>query len=87
MTKHPCEGMTRSEITAFEAIAINRQPRCSKKTIDTLLARGVIAKEEKQVHLADGLPPSVVSDYYVPLPVHVQWCEWAAWKQRDRCST
>jgi hypothetical protein len=37
MTKHPCEGMTRSEITAFEAIAINHQPRCSKKTIDTLV--------------------------------------------------
>ena len=67
MTKHPCEGMTRSEITAFEAIVINPQPRCSKKTIDTLLARGVIVKEEQQVHLADGLPPSVVSDYYVPL--------------------
>jgi hypothetical protein len=27
MTKHPCEGMTRSEITAFEAIAINHLNR------------------------------------------------------------
>jgi hypothetical protein len=30
------------------------------------------------VHFSDGLPPLVVDDFYVPLPVHLQWCEWGA---------
>jgi hypothetical protein len=38
MIKHPCEGMTRAQIAAFEAIAINRPPNCSKATIEKLLA-------------------------------------------------
>jgi hypothetical protein len=29
MTKQPCEGMTKAEISAFEAIEINRRPNCS----------------------------------------------------------
>lgn len=79
-TKHPCHGMSRAEITAFEAIAVNHDPRCSKKTLERLLERGLIAKQDRLVHFSDGLPPSIATDFYVPLPVHIQFCEWAGEK-------
>jgi hypothetical protein len=70
--------MTRAEINAFEVIAINQRPRCSKKTLDRLLERGLIEKLEKKVHFRDGLPPSIMTDFCVPLPIHYQWCDWSA---------
>jgi hypothetical protein len=76
--QHPCHGLSRAERNAFEAIAINLKPKCSARTIQRLLERGLIAKQEKSVHFSDGLPPLVVDDFYVPLPVHLQWCEWGA---------
>ena len=56
MIKHPCDGMKASEKAAFEAIAVNQPPRCSKKTIDALLEKGVISKLEKSMGFRDGLP-------------------------------
>ena len=79
MTKHPCQGMTKAEITAFEAIAINRSPNCSKKTIEKLL---VIVDEKRNVNFKDGLPPVAVDDYFVPLPIHYQWCQWVSERYR-----
>lgn len=43
-----------------------------------LLERGVIMKEKKRVAFPDGLPPAVVDEYQVPLPIHIRWCEWAS---------
>ncbi len=80
--QHPCHGMTKAETDAFEAIAINLAPSCSKKTLTSLLERGLIMKQEKRVSFRDGLPPSVVDEYYVPIPIHIQWCEWADQKHR-----
>jgi hypothetical protein len=75
MTDHPCRGLSRAQISAFEAIAINRLPNCSKRTIEKLLAHGAIATQERNIR--EDLPPSVFANYYVPLCVHIQWCEWA----------
>jgi hypothetical protein len=69
--------MTKAAIAAFEWIAINQPPRCSKATLQKLLDRGVIAAQEETSLIMDGLPPLTRADYYVPLPVHYQWCEWA----------
>ncbi|EKS34508.1 hypothetical protein [Afipia broomeae] len=77
-TKHPCDGMTRAEVNAFEAIAVNQKTRCSKRTLDRLLARGLIEKLEENISFRDGLPPAITTDFYVPFPIHYQWCEWAA---------
>lgn len=73
--EHPCKGMTRAEIAAFEAIAINRSPHCSKRTLEALLSRGLIEKEERK-NLSDV--------YFVPLPLHIQWCEWAGERYRGK---
>ena len=80
--QHPCYGMTRAQTKAFEAIAINLKPHCSNETLIRLLDRGVIMKQEKRVAFRDGLPPSVMDEYYVPLQIHIQWCEWAGQKYR-----
>jgi hypothetical protein len=82
MVQHPCHGMTRAETKAFEAIAINLKPHGSKETLTRLLDRGVVVKQEKHVAFRDGLPPSVMDEYCVPLPIHLQWCEWAAQRYR-----
>lgn len=83
MTEHPCQGMTKAEIAAFEAIAINRPPHCSKQTLERLISRGVIERHGKKANFRDGLP-SIITDFYVPLPVHIQWCEWASERYRGK---
>jgi hypothetical protein len=83
VTEHPCQGMTKAEIAAFEAIAINRPPHCSKLTLERLIARGVIERYGKKANFRDGLP-SIITDFDVPLPVHIQWCEWASERYRGK---
>jgi hypothetical protein len=78
MVRHPCEGMTRAETKAFEAIAINLKPRCSVRTLNRLVERGLISKQERRIASGDGLPAAVFVEYYVPLPIHILFCEWAA---------
>jgi len=75
VTEHPCRGMTRAEIAAFEAIAINRSPHCSKRTLERLFSRGMIEKSERK---------ALLDDYFVPLPIHIQWCEWASERYRGK---
>ena len=43
-----------------------------------ILQRGVIASQETRISFRDGLPSTIVTDYYVPLPIHYQWCEWGS---------
>jgi hypothetical protein len=76
MTDHPCKGLTKTQREAFERIAINQFPRCPQSTLDALLKRGVI--ECTNEARRDALGSYLVQNYYVPLPVHAQWCEWAS---------
>lgn len=78
MTEHPCKGLTRAETAAFEAIAINLIPSCSKATLQKLLDRGLIVRQSKLTHFNDGLPALRSDEYHVPLPIHYQWCTWAS---------
>ncbi|MET4842662.1 hypothetical protein [Bradyrhizobium japonicum] len=50
MTDHPCKGMTRAATRAFEAVAINQVPRCSKATLQVLIDRGLIVRQNKLTH-------------------------------------
>ncbi|WP_213740413.1 hypothetical protein [Bradyrhizobium sp. dw_411] len=78
MVRHPCDGLMRAETKAFEAIAINLKPRCSVGTLTRLVERGLIVRQERRIAFGDGLPAAIVDEYYVPLPIHIQFCEWAA---------
>jgi len=77
MTDHPCKGMTTAQIAAFERIAINQSPVCGMKTMDALLKRGVVVKSKDEWR-RDAVGPYPVTTFYVPLPIHAQWCEWAS---------
>lgn len=77
MTDHPCKGMTKAQVAAFELIAINQVPRCRQETLDALLAAGVILRGEDE-HRRDAMGVYTIPNFFVPLPVHMQWCEWAS---------
>ena len=77
MTDHPCKGMTPAQIAAFEALAINQTPHVGQKTIDILIKRGVVAYGPFKT-MRDALGTYTVPTFYVPLPIHAQWCEWCS---------
>lgn len=77
MTDHPCKGMTKAQRDAFEAIAINLQPQCTWPTIDVLLKAGVIERGEGEKR-RDAMGTYEIPSFFVPLPIHMQWCEWCA---------
>src|ERR1700760_4914775 len=47
MTDHPCKGLTRAQIDAFEQIAMNSFPGCTYGTIQKLLDRGLVAPRKR----------------------------------------
>jgi hypothetical protein len=77
MTDHPCKGMTSAQKAAFELIAINQHPYCATKTIDALIAKGLVSWNEKCLG-RDALGSIMVREYSVPLWAHAQWCKWAS---------
>lgn len=76
-TLHPCQGMTKAQREAFELIAINQNPRCKWPTIDALLKAGVIERGESEKR-RDAVGAYEIPSFFVPLPIHMQWCEWAS---------
>ncbi len=76
-TRHPCAGMTKAQRAAFELIAINEHPRATRSTFDALIKKGLI-EERREVVGRDALGSVVATRYHVPLPIHMQWCEWCA---------
>lgn len=77
-TDHPCKGRSQSQIDAFEAIAINEHPNCSKKTLDALLKDNLIVVIGNQELGRDAFGAITVPVYEVPIHHHMQWCQWAS---------
>lgn len=78
-TKHPCHGMTKPQIAAFEQIAIgNSSPHAAKKTINVLLDRGLIVRGPDKKLGHDGFGPIMIAQYVVPIPTHMDWCTWCS---------
>lgn len=78
MTDHPCKGLPVNAVEAFEQIATgNALPAMTKGTAAKLLAKGLIERgADKQ--FSDRLGKFSVPQYFVPLPVHMDWCEWCS---------
>lgn len=76
MTDHPCKGLTKAQRAAFERIAINQQPMAGHKTLVKLRELGLIDYENEVIG-RDALGKITVPRWFVPLPVHHQWCQWA----------
>ena len=77
MTEHPCKGMTKAQIAAFEQIAINQPPQCKWETIDALLKAGVVERGPSE-RRRDAIGVYDIPNFFVPLPIHMQWCQWAS---------
>jgi hypothetical protein len=80
MVDHPCKGMTKAQIAAFERIAVNEPNGANHQTLVALRAKGLIDYESEVVG-RDALGLVTVPRWFVPLPVHAQWCEWCGEQQ------
>jgi hypothetical protein len=78
VTDHPCKGLPFSARSAFEALTINQSPRCKQKTLDLLLERGLIGRGDDRIIGRDPLGLITIPEYFVPLAVHMQFCQWAS---------
>jgi hypothetical protein len=81
VTDHPCKGMTKVQIAAFEQIAINQLPQCGWRSIDALLEAGVIERGKDDVR-RDAMGIYNIPNFFVPTAVHAQWCAWCSEQQR-----
>lgn len=81
MTPHPCKGMTPAQRRDFELIAIGQRPRGGYMVFKKLKERGLIEDAPPKVLGRDALGVIAIPDWYVPLPIHMQWCEWASEQQ------
>ena len=78
MTDHPCIGMTAAQRAAFEQIATNGYGPFHPKVIAALLARGLIVRSEDEILGRDAFGIISIPTYAVPIPFHMQWCEWCS---------
>jgi hypothetical protein len=74
------KGLTKNQIRVFEEIAINHDQGHNPITLRSLEKRGLIRSFRDP--LSDGHSLQViVKRYYVPIPIHTDWCKWCAEKQ------
>jgi hypothetical protein len=77
VTEHPCKGLSPAQIEAFERIAVNQHPACRWDTIAALLKAGVIERGTPEIR-RDALGVYEIPNFFVPLAVHMQWCDWCS---------
>jgi hypothetical protein len=76
-TKHPCEGLPKAAGPAFDAMAAGFEPRASTKTLAMLVEHGLIERTDEHIGSSAG-PTLRRPRYSVPIPMHIQWCEWSS---------
>jgi hypothetical protein len=74
-------GLSDAQSAAFEQIAIINDGGHNLRVIQSLLAKGLI--ERRMESRGGGFH---AFRYDVPLPVHVEWCEWCS-RQPDETET
>lgn len=79
---HPCAGLPKAAITAFNAFASGREPKASAATLGLLVERGLFERSTRYKSFNDGLPPSEFHVYSISYAHHIQWCEWAVETRR-----
>lgn len=77
-TVHPCAGRSAAQRQAFERIAVSMPHGASRRTLDTLVRAGLIEYAGEAYAGRDAFGVFSVKVYAVPLPVHMQWCQWCA---------
>ncbi len=64
--------LTKAQFRAFEQIAVGLDHGVHLKTAAALLRHGLI--EEDQETLPSWPTPVTITRYFVPLPIHMEWC-------------
>jgi hypothetical protein len=67
--------LTKAQLRVFEQIATGSDTGHPQRTLDSLEARSYIQSEFQQLV---GFPPVAVRKYSVPIPVHIEWCQWCS---------
>ncbi|MBN9453844.1 MAG: hypothetical protein J0I42_18045 [Bosea sp.] len=75
---HPCAGLSKRALEAFEQIAIGNDLGHHPRTLETLVSRGLIERRQEQVPGPFRGTSMTVDRYDVPLAVHANWCSWCA---------
>lgn len=79
MTDHPCKGMTPRQIEAFEQIATgDALPIAHRRTLASLEALRLIERLADKELGRDRFGAIFVPQYQVPIPIHMQWCQWCS---------
>jgi hypothetical protein len=77
MTDHPAKGCSKAQREVFEQIATGvTNPFCATKILTVLEHKGLIAKEWELLH--DKFGDYRVPRWYVPIPIHMQFCNWCS---------
>ena len=77
-TRHPCSGRSPAQVEIFEAIATGQTPPLRPRSLAALVRDGLVEKVGMKTLGHDALGAIEVAIYEVPLPVHMQWCQWCA---------
>lgn len=71
-TKHPCAGMGKASVAAFEQIATGvALPPMARRTAAALLNKGLIDRGPEKTLGRDRFGAITIPQYFVPIPVHM----------------
>ena len=65
-------GLPRKQAEVFEQIAVGNDGGHHPAMLEALQRKGLISFREKKFFR------TIVQAPYVPIPIHVEWCEWCA---------
>jgi hypothetical protein len=74
--EHPCVGMSKAEIDAFDRIAAGGPHRSSTRTLSKLMEAGLVQRHSVAIGPPDRFGPVVRYEYSVSIGAHMQRCEW-----------
>ena len=77
------KGLAEGQFDALSSIAFgNDGAHCHPKTLEALAKKGLIVEYEKKIYGKGTSPldsiPLVVKAYYMPIPEHIEFCQWCA---------
>ena len=72
ITSETFNRLTEKQRAALGLIAIGRPAGAARATLDSLVQRGLIERDDRR----EGM--FVIHDYSMPLHVHISWCQWCS---------
>jgi hypothetical protein len=68
-------GLPFAQAEVFEQICVNLDTGHNARTLAALVKKGLITE---RIQRLSGSPPVDIKRYSVPLPIHMEWCEWCS---------